>query len=433
MLLFYNLLRFLLAPFILLLLAAACLHPRYRARVPARLGFGLTRRLGRLQGPVFWVHALSVGELSSCAPLLRGLRSRWPEAPIVLSVTTKSGEAVARAHVAELCQAIVAAPYDLYPVVRHFIRTIRPAVFIQVETDFWPGWLQQLAQAGVPTLLVNGRITARSFARYQRFSWFFAPMFRCFSALCMQTDADADNMASLGLAPARIHTLGNLKFDAAETRALTAAPGQRQAWSRGLRRRYGFAEHGPLLLLGSTHPGEEELLLPVCARLRATIPDLQILLAPRQPGRAEAISALAAQTGLIFRRRSQPREAGQGPFLLLDTLGELAGCYPLADVAFIGGSLVPLGGHNPVEAAAAGIPVCFGPHMADFAEIAAAFEAVGGALRLELRSLEDALRRLLTDERERERRGGAALNWLLAQRGVVQRHLHLIEPWLSGP
>ena len=128
------------------------------------------------------------------------------------------------------------------------------------------------------------------------------------------------------------------------------------------------------------------MLLPVCARLRATIPDLQILLAPRQPGRAEAISALAAQSGLIFRRRSQPREAGQGPFLLLDTLGELAGCYPLADVAFIGGSLVPLGGHNPVEAAAAGIPVCFGPHMADFAEIAAALEAVGGALRLELRS-----------------------------------------------
>ena len=424
---FYNLLALLLSPLILPALALACFWEKYRVRIPARLGFGLARRLGPDSGgPVIWVHALSVGEATSAGPLFQGLREQWPGADIVLSVTTRAGEKVASERYAGRCRAIVAAPYDLPPVVGHFIRAIRPALFIQIETDFWPGWLSQLARAGVPAYLANGRITENSFARYRRFARFFAPMFDCFRGLCMQTRADAANMAALGLAPEKIHVLGNLKFDAG---GATEPPGPEAR--RALRRDYGFAEDAPLLLCGSTHPGEEALLLRVVAAILREMPNLQLLLAPRQPDRAAEIAALAERQGIAFRRRSQMAAAG-GPFLILDTLGELTCCYALADLAFIGGSLAPFGGHNPVEAAAVGVPVCFGPHMEDFSEIAADLVEAGGAVRLTEENLAETLRGLLTDAPRRERMGRAGLDWLAGQRGVVARRLVLGAPRLNA-
>ena len=430
MFLVYNLLALFLSPLILPALALACLREKYRARIPARLGVGLARRLGPDAGAsVIWIHALSVGEVTSAGPLLRGLRERWPEAVLVLSVTTRTGERLARERYAGICRAIVAAPYDLPAVIRHFIACIRPRLFIQVETDFWPGWLSQLARAGVPAYLVNGRITEKSLARYRRFAWFFAPMFDCFRGLCMQTAADAANMAGLGLAPEKMHVLGNLKFDASET---TEPPGPDVR--RELRRRYGFADDAPLLLCGSTHPGEEALLLPAVATILRDMPQLQLLLAPRRIERADEIVALAERSGIVFRRRSLMAGTAEtgGPFLVLDTLGELAGCYALADLAFIGGSLAPCGGHNPVEATAAGTPVCFGPHMEDFSEIAADLVEAGGAVRLTVEGLARALRDLLADAPRRAAMGRAGLDWLAGQRGVVERHLALIAPHLDS-
>ena len=430
MLRLYTLLSWLLSPLALLPLALACFREKYRVRIPARLGFGLSRRLGpQTGGQVVWVHALSVGEVTSAGPLLRGLREGWPGADIVFSVTTRAGERVARERYGSLCRAIVAAPYDLPPVVRHFICIIRPALFIQIETDFWPGWLAELARADVPAYLVNGRITEKSFARYRRLTWFFAPMFDCFRGLCMQTRADAANMAALGLAPEKIHVLGNLKFDAGEA-AGPSGPEARQE----LRRKYGFAEDAPLLLCASTHPGEEALLLPAVAAILRDMPNLQLLLAPRQPGRADEIADLAERQGIAFRRRSRMDGAGQGrgAFMILDTLGELAGCFALADLAFIGGSLAPFGGHNPVEAAAVGASVCFGPHMEDFSEIAADLVAAGGAVLLTADDLTATLRALLADAGTRARMGRAGLDWLAGQRGVVARHLALFAPHLPG-
>ena len=429
----YSLLALALSPLILPALGLACFRKKYRARIPARLGFGLRRRLGeRPASPVVWIHALSVGEATSAGPLIEGLHAEWPGAAIVLSVTTRAGAEVAEARFAGLCRAVVAAPYDLHPVVRHFVRTIRPDLFILVETDFWPGWLAQLAGAGVPAYLVNGRITAKSFARYRRFARFFAPMFDCFRGLCMQTAADAANMAGLGIAPEKIHVLGNLKFDAGGA-AATPGPVAPEA-RRALRRAYGFAEDGPLLLCGSTHPGEEALLSAAIAELLRDMPDLQILLAPRQIDRAAEIAEAAERDGIAFRFRSRMGEAGQesGPFLLLDTLGELAGCYALADLAFIGGSLAPFGGHNPLEAAAVGVPVCFGPHMEDFSEIAADLVAAGGAQRLEADGLARNLRGLLADAQGRETMGRAAAARLAERRGVVARHLALFAPHLQS-
>ena len=421
----YNALILFFSPLLLVVLGLASLRGKYRGRLLARLGFALAPRLGGAVGAeaeTIWVHALSVGEVTSARPLLCALRAALPETRIVLSVATRSGEGVAREQLADCCHAIVAAPYDLYPSLVAFIRQIRPRVFILVETDFWPNWLHLLARRRVPIYLVNGRISERSFVRYRRAARFFVPMFRRFTGLCMQTRADADNMVKLGLDPGRIHTLGNLKCDG----RARANPQDRP----GLRQEYGFDAQAPLFICGSTHAGEEELLLSAYVALRAELPQLQLLLAPRQIGRAETLTALAARHGLSCRRRSQGH--GHGPVLLLDTLGELAFCYAMADLAFIGGSLVPLGGHNPVEAAACGIATCFGPHMEDFGEIAADLLHCGGAVRLHAGALPESLRPLVLDAGLRERMGQAALHWLATQEGTLQRHLDLIIPHCRG-
>lgn len=432
----YNALALLLSPLLLLALGTALLRAKYRSRVPARLGFGLRQKLqGKAGANTVWVHALSVGEVTSAQPLLRGLRTALPEARLILSVGTRSGEQVARERLADYCDVILAAPYDLYPVISRFIQRIKPRVFILVETDFWPNWLHMLERRGIPAYLVNGRISAASYAKYQRFVSFFAPMFRCFTGLCMQTKADAANMEKLGLDPARIHTLGNLKFDAAGLAAgstATSPAAKSPVSKKKLRQEYGFDPAAPLFICGSTHSGEEELLLPAFAALLKQTPHWQLLLAPRQIERAGSIAMLAARHGIHFRRRSLARADGtSGPALLLDTLGELADCYAMADLACIGGSLVPAGGHNPVEAAAAGVAACFGPHMDDFSEIAAELVTCGGALQVgkaTLAAVEEGLRPLMLDEVERRRMALAAGAWLEGRRGVIERHLALIMP-----
>jgi 3-deoxy-D-manno-octulosonic-acid transferase len=404
---------------------------RYRRRLLARLGVGLADRLATPSppdaGPCFWVHALSVGEVTSALPLVRGLRTRWPQARIVFSATTASGDQVARTLMEPLGATVIAAPLDLGPVAPRFVRLIRPDLFLLVETDFWPNWLHCLRRAGVATLLVNGRVSAPSHARYQRFALFFRPMFRTFSLLAMQTAADADKMIHLGVDPARVVTLGNLKFATAPPLAAPDVDTSRDA----ARAAWGFAPEAPLWICGSTHPGEEEVIFDVYLRLREQIPSLQLLVAPRRIERRDEILAAARAQGLEFRTRTGD-EARQGPLLLLDTIGELAGCSALGDVVFIGGSLVAAGGHNPLEAAAAGVPVLFGPHMEDFAEIAAALMACGGAHQVPApAALAPAVEQILADPALRRSMAAAAAACVRAHSGVVDRHLEVVARLLA--
>ena len=403
---------------------------KYRHRLLPRLGFGLARRLAApaATGPTLWVHALSVGEVTSALPLVRGLRQAKPQARIVFSVTTASGDQVARTLMEPLGATVIAAPLDLGPVVHHFLRVIRPDLFLLVETDFWPVWLYTLQRAGVPLLLVNGRVSARSHARYQRFRFFFRPMFRTFSLLAMQTGADAARMVELGVDAARVVTLGNLKFDTAPPLADPAGDTSRDA----ARAAWGFAPEAPLWICGSTHPGEEEVIFDVYLRLREQIPSLQLLVAPRRIERRDEILAAARAQGLDFRTRTGDGTR-QGPLLLLDTIGELASCYPLAEVVFIGGSLVAAGGHNPLESAAVGVPVLFGPHMEDFTEIAAALTTCGGATQVDSAgALAAALTRILFDPMLRTAMAEAAAACVRANSGVVERHLQAVTRLLAG-
>jgi 3-deoxy-D-manno-octulosonic-acid transferase len=429
----YALLSTALLLCLLPLLPLIACREKYRHRMLHRLGFGLAARLRALSPlpagtPTIWIHALSVGEVTSALPLVRGLRDHFPQARIIFSATTRAGNQVVDRLLSSLVDATIAAPLDLGPVVPIFIRSLRPDLFILVETDFWPHWLHCLAQRNIPTLLVNGRISAPSFARYRRFAWLFRPMFQTLTLLSMQTKADTDKMIALGLDPQQVTTLGNLKFD---TSLLTEhqESGGDIVW---LKQRYGFSAAAPLWICGSTHPGEEELIFHTYQQLLCDIPDLHLLIAPRNIERTEEIVALGKEHQLACRRWTRDKTT-QGPVLILDTIGELVGCYPMAEVVFIGGSLAPFGGHNPIEPAAASVPVLFGPHMEDFSEIAAELIHCGGAQQIDsVDTLRASLHRLLTDPVAHHAMAKAAGLCVQANQGVVRSHLQVISDLLAG-
>ncbi len=432
MLLLYTVLSSLAALVVLPILSFIVWRPKYRQRLLPRLGFGLAGQLRALpikqpSAPTFWIHALSVGEVTSALPLVRGLRKSFPQSRILLSVTTTSGALVAQRHLASYADAVIAGPLDLGPVALWFVKTIAPDLFILVETDFWPHWLHALARSRVPMLLVNGRISSRSFALYRRFAFLCRPMFRTFTLLSMQTRNDAEKFTTLGIEADKVVTLGNLKFDTSQFEISRAD----NALNQSARKVYGFDAAAPLWICGSTHRGEEEILFQVYCQLRQAISGLQLLLAPRNIERADEIVALGQQHQLGVRKWTSVTHR-QGPLLILDTIGELAECYAMADAVFIGGSLVPQGGHNPIEPAAVGVPVLFGPHMEDFTEIAAELIECGGARQVaSAASLSVALRQIICDPGVHRSMAGAALGCVDANRGVVSKHLEAITALLS--
>lgn len=418
------------------LLLALGMRKKYRQRLPGRLGFGLRsclhqRKTSARQAPpelCIWIHALSVGEVTSALPLVRGLRKAFPQAELVFSANSNSGHQVAERLIAPWVDALIPAPLDFVPTVYHLINTIRPNLFILVETDFWPNWLSALARHNIPLVLVNGRISGPSFQRYQSAAFFFRPLFALFDLLSMQTAADADNMKALGVPERKVYTLGNLKFDTSQYRTKESTPSR-----SAMRLALGFSDASPLWICGSTHPGEERIVLEVLQGLRMDFPDLQLLLAPRKIERAGEVTTLVASMGLTCRKRSVKENGIQAAgILILDTLGELAHLYPMADCAFIGGSLVDARGHNPLEAAAYAVPVFFGPHMEDFAEIAQGLCQSGGAQQIDsAEMLYLALHRLLADPDQGKEMACAAQNFVLQHQGVVQAHIKALENLLN--
>ena len=426
----YTLLSTLLGLFLLpLFMVAALTRKKYRGRSLQRLGLTLHNRLPQRpknNEPILWIHALSVGEVTSALPLIQGLRLLYPQATLYLSTTTKTGLATADQLTSSLVDALFFSPFDLFFCVHRFINLLHPSLFILVETDFWPGWLWQLNKKKIPCLLVNGRFSRQSITRYQRFGFLFKPMFDCFKLLSLQTRQDCDNLKKLGITKEKIVTLGNLKFDAgtfvesSKTDSVTRSD-------------LGLTDLRPLLICGSTHRGEEEILFTALQRINKYLPDLFMILAPRDINRASEIEHLAQNLGITTSRRTE-HNSDVADVLLLDTLGELAACYFLADIAFIGGSLVPAGGHNPLEAASAGIPVLFGPHMEDFTEISLALIVAGGAYQVTGNDeLERVVLTLLSDDKKKGRAmGGAAKQYVISSRGVVDNHLAVIDSILDA-
>ncbi|MGV8074660.1 MAG: lipid-A-disaccharide synthase [Syntrophobacteraceae bacterium] len=333
---------------------------KYRSNYLERMGLKLPAPL-----PVadrVWIHALSVGETISVVPLVKALKELAPELEIVFSTTSETGQRIARERLGIWVSSFFYLPHDFPWAIDRIVGHIKPRFFVLVETDIWPGLLKVLKSRNVPAALVNGRISEKSYKKLIRLSRFFGTPFPWFEHIFAQSAEDSAKYIALGASEDRVHAAGNLKFD-----SLPAALSDSDIAS--LRDSTGIDPGRPVWIAGSTHEGEEETLLDIHQELRSRYPDLLLILAPRNVQRAQSVAALCDRYAMPVAFRSKEQSAEGKAVYLLDTLGELGFFYALADAAFIGGSLVPFGGHNPLEAVAQGKPALWGPHLFNFREI----------------------------------------------------------------
>ena len=414
-----------------LLLVKAIISPKYRGRILLRLGIGIEELTQKLPvGPQrIWIHALSVGEVLSAQPLVKKLRLARPDIKLIFSASTKTGEELARKVMAREVDLFVPFPLDIYSIVQKFIALVDADMFVLIETDFWPNFLHSLDKNNTPAILVNGRISQNSFNRYQRFRFIFLPMFKTFKFISMQTVADAKKMIELGVNEDEVKALGNLKYDAVLPD--TVGWDQEQRPTSFYRQQFGIAPEKIVWIAGSTHPGEEVFILSAYKRLSLLFPDLFLVVAPRDIERGLEIKEIAGKLGLTVRRRTAPfkdEEFPGAPLLILDTMGELSRMYSFCNIAFIGGSLVPDGGHNPLEPAAFGKPILFGPYMDDFTEISSdLLEKDAAIVCHDEDDIFEILKKLLGNDSLRKKMGEEAQALVLQHRGVTKRHIEIIQ------
>jgi 3-deoxy-D-manno-octulosonic-acid transferase len=363
-----------------------------------------------------WVHALSVGEVLSAIPLLEQLKVAFPEKEIVFSVTTQSGMALANEKLAGRVACILTLPMDAWWCMRRVVNHINPSLFILVETDLWPGLLGILKQKGVGSLLVNGRISPRTLKSYQKAPALIRRMFAPLAYCLMQTDLDRDRLLQLGMDPKKVIMAGNIKFD---REMVTMDMDEKRRWLEIL----GLKPEMQVWVAGSTHEGEEEVVLQVFQDLKRHFPLLRLVMAPRDVGRAREISKMIGSKGMtVDLRTTLSKEHPPHDVLVLDTVGELGHIYGLGHLAFVGGSFVPIGGHNLLEPAAFGVPVLFGPHTHNFELMSESILISGGALRVqEGTQLKDAMKRLLSDSELRQRMGDRAKAFVVENQGALKR------------
>ena len=386
----------------------------------------LAERWGRLPStinprgvPSIWIHAVSVGEVLATRALIPALRDRYPDHPLWLSTTTQTGRAAATG--LEGVDGLFYFPFDLPPVVARVLARVRPQLFVMVDTELWPNLLRHCALGGVKTALVNGRVSDRSYPRYRLVRPFFRHVLAGVDRCCAQSEESGRRLIDLGAPPTRVTVTGNLKFDT------LPVPDSRSPWVRdGVLRAFRIAEGRTVVMAASTHSGEETPVLDAFARIRRGDPTALLVVAPRHPERCGEVTALAAGQGLETVRRTELPVDGEprAAVVVLDTVGELATLFQIATVVFLGGSLVPAGGHNVLEPAAWGKPVVFGPHMENFAEIAELFLTNRAACRIRSAdALEPALVTLLGDPVQRAALGAAARALVEANRGATDRSL----------
>lgn len=385
----------------------------------ARLGVGIPPAPAGRAG---WIHAVSVGEAIAAGSLVAGLRRRYPEVPLVMTTTTETGAGVVRErHAGEVVHRYF--PFDLPGAVRRVVSAIDPAFMIAMETELWPNALRHLAARGVPVMIANGRLSDRSYPRYRRVRRLLSSVLGCVTVFAMQSGEDARRVIALGASPERVFVTGNLKHEPTPDLA-----GSVELWQRLL----GLRPGQRLWIAGSTHRGEDEAVLEAHRAARARVPELGLVLAPRHPERVPEVLGLVAARGWPAVRRSElPRGQTHGAVIVLDTMGELAQLYAIADAVFVGGSLVPVGGHNMLEPALRAKPVLFGPHTQNFREAAALLLASGAGLRVrDASDLGRELVRLLEDAALRAKLGQAGHEAVAARHGAVKETLELVARFL---
>ncbi len=387
--------------------------PAYRQRIAERLAFGLP---AMRQGGI-WVHAVSVGESIAAAPLVRALLQAYPQLPITLTCMTPTGSERIRAMFADEPRVQHCyLPYDLPWAAGRFLDRVRPRLGIIMETELWPNHIHQCTRRGIPVALANARLSARSARGYARFAGLTRPMLEEMSLIAVQTETEAERFRSLGARAECVQVTGSIKFDLKLDDTLVPR-------ARHLREQWGAGQR-PVWIAASTHEGEDAAILDAHRRVLQVHGDALLILVPRHPERFDAVHALCRASFTTVRRSAEVAVDGQTQVLLGDTMGELLFLYALADIAFVGGSLVPTGGHNPLEPAALGLPVITGAHVFNFLEISAMLRDAGALQQVDdAEGLAAAVRRLIELPQDGRRMGEAGRAVMQANQGALQRLL----------
>jgi 3-deoxy-D-manno-octulosonic-acid transferase len=400
-------------------------HNKYVGSIAQRLGY-LPISFNLDGDESIWVHAVSVGEVLSARPLISQLRASYPKLRLFLSTTTLTGQNLARHGVSDV-DAVFYFPFDWPITARRTLNVVRPRLFVMTETEIWPNLLRECKRRGVKTLMVNGRISYRSFPRYRLVRPFMKRVLADIDRFCVQGEETSRRLIELGADPARIIVTGSLKFDSLESSPIPGRGRER------VLRFFRVPPGRPVIIAGSTLKGEEEPVIRAFNRVRASGMNALLVIAARHPERFDEVERLCRHEGLTVVRRSElpidaePRTAA----VVLDTIGELAALYQIATVVFVGGSLVPAGGHNILEPALYGKPVVFGPHMQNFGEIAETFLTNGAAIQVRTAGeLEATMLSLIGDPVRRARVGAAARALVESNRGARDRTLAVIRDLL---
>jgi 3-deoxy-D-manno-octulosonic-acid transferase len=402
---------------------------------------GLRERLGHLPAiafdnrPLIWIHCVSVGETEAARPLVRALLDRFPSYRLVVSTTTVTGQRIARDAFGREAAAVFYFPIDWAWTVRSVLRRLRPAAVLIMETELWPNLLRECRARAIPVALVNGRISITSFGRYKLIRPFISRVLGNISIALMQSEQDAARIRALGIPNERVLMTGNLKFDSAEGAIDESATAK-------IRARFGFDGTERLIVAASTHPPEEDVVIHAFKQIKSCEPvyRVRLLIAPRHPERFDEVATLLQDSGLTWARRSDAAtvEDRGCDVVLLDTIGELRSVYPLADVAFVGGSLIPHGGHNALEPAARGVCVVTGAHTHNFAAVTKALLDENAIVQLPNDStseafaeLASALKTLLSNDSQRREIGQRAMGVCNRNRGATKRTVQVIAKLLD--
>ncbi len=396
-----------------------------RRGILERLGIGLPAHPPKTES--IWIHALSVGEVLSALPLVKALGLQYPEKDIVFTVTTVQGKEIASKELQGKVRVLLTMPLDFWWSIRRVVNFIRPSLFVLVETDVWPGLIGYLKKRGTKTVLVNGRISPRTFRSYRRFPFFARRMLNAIDSCMMQSDLDRDRLLQIGVEEEKVKTVGNIKFD--------------RDWKAMGEEEYGYwlntlnlESENDIWVAGSTHRGEEDIILDVFGRLRRFFPTLRLIIAPRRVERAEHINRLVMDKGSKSLLKTQiPMKGESYHVLILDTIGELERIYGIAKISFVGGSLTPIGGHNLLEPASFGRPVLFGPHTDNFVLMSRLLIEVGGGRSVrDGEDLFETMKELLADPEKCDRMGKQARKFVETSRGALGRVMENIKGCLDG-
>ena len=401
---------------------------RFRERLRHNFGFFSPETLAKVAGlkPV-WFQAASVGEVVAASSIIKEFKRQMPAIPVLISSGTTSGYEMAQRILPEV-DAVIFYPPDLPWLPGHIVNRIHPRAYVPVETELWPNFLRAARRQSIPVVMVNGRIGERSVGHYRQMRRMFTKMLDTVERFCMQSTIDAQYVIKLGADPHKVIVTGNTKYDQNYSQVSAA---EKTAFLSEL----GFTGAGPVLVAGSTHRGEEEIMIGILQELRADMPGVKLLIAPRDIPRSDGIVELVRRHGLSAELRSRmsavPDRSGV-TVVVLDTIGELGRFYSLADLVIICGSFVPHGGHNILEPAAHGKPIIVGPHMFNFKDTYALFSSRNAvATALDANELAQTAREILTDRKLAERMGNEAAAIVAENRGAAVRTVEQLKQILA--